>query len=71
MVMRSSVERDLIVLVMVSLIYFVGMLVVAGRNASNCLIAEEAGPRLAGVVLIEGCQAASTSDLVRSAETAR
>ena len=71
MVKRSWVERDLIILVMVSLIYIIGMIVMAESDASYCLIAEESGPRLADVVLIEGCSAASTSDVVRSVETAR
>ncbi len=66
--MRSSIERDLIVLAMVSLIYVALSLILAEINVSNCLTADP-GPRLADTVLIEGCPASSSSDLVSSVDT--
>ncbi len=68
MFMRSSVERDLIVLATVSLIYIVFTLIMAKINVSNCLTANP-GPRLADTILIEGCTDSSSSDLMNPVET--
>ncbi len=68
MFMRSSAERDLIVLATVSLIYIAFTLIMAKINVSNCLTADS-GPRLADTILIEGCPTSSSSDLMSPVET--
>ena len=59
--MTSSIERDLIVLALVGLVYIVAALTIAKLDVSNCLTAP-VGPQLGGTVLLEGCPAVSTSE---------